>query len=40
MLIFGLVLVATIVYLPGGLVALAPKLRSWTARLRRAHPGG
>jgi branched-chain amino acid transport system permease protein len=40
MLIFGLVLVATIVYLPGGLVALAPKLRSWTARMRRATPGG
>ncbi len=40
MLIFGIVLVATILYLPGGLVGLAPKLRSWTARLRRAHPGG
>jgi branched-chain amino acid transport system permease protein len=40
MLIFGLVLVATILYLPGGLVALAPKLRGWTARLRRAHPAG
>lgn len=40
MLIFGLVLVATIVYLPGGLVGLAPKLRNWMARVRRANPGG
>jgi len=40
MLIFGLVLVATILFLPGGLVGLAPKLRSWTARRERAHPGG
>jgi branched-chain amino acid transport system permease protein len=40
MLIFGGVLVLTILFLPGGLVGLAPKLRSWNARLRRAHPGG
>jgi branched-chain amino acid transport system permease protein len=40
MLIFGLVLVATILYLPGGLVGLGPKLRSWTARVRRAYPRG
>ena len=40
MLIFGIVLVATILYLPGGVVGLAPKLRSWFARRRRAHPGG
>lgn len=40
MLIFGIVLVATILYLPGGLVGLAPRLRSWIARGRRAHPGG
>lgn len=38
LLIFGLVLVATIVYLPGGLVGLAPKLRGWVARMRRATP--
>jgi len=38
LLIFGLVLVATIVYLPGGLVGLAPKLRGWVARMRRAAP--
>ncbi len=40
MLIFGIVLVATILYLPGGVVGLAPKLRSWFTRRRRAHPGG
>jgi branched-chain amino acid transport system permease protein len=40
MLIFGLVLVATILYLPGGLVALAPKLQIWMAKVRRATPGG
>lgn len=38
LLIFGLVLVATIVYLPGGLVGLVPKLRGWVARMRRATP--
>jgi len=40
MLIFGIVLVATILYLPGGVVGMAPKLRSWFVRRRRAHPGG
>jgi branched-chain amino acid transport system permease protein len=40
MLIFGLVLVASILYLPGGLVSLWPKLRAATARGRRAHSGG
>jgi branched-chain amino acid transport system permease protein len=40
MLIFGLVLVASILYLPGGLVSLAPKLRNLTARRRRADSGG
>lgn len=38
MLIFGLVLVATILYLPSGLVALPPKLRTWAERMRRANP--
>jgi branched-chain amino acid transport system permease protein len=40
MLIFGIVLVATILYLPAGVVGLAPKLRIWFARRRRVHPGG
>jgi branched-chain amino acid transport system permease protein len=40
MLIFGLVLVASILYLPGGLVSLGPKLRALIARRSRAHPGG
>lgn len=40
MLIFGIVLVATILYLPGGLVGLAPKVRDWIAGVRRANSAG
>ena len=40
MLIFGSVLVVTILYLPDGLAGLVPKLRRRISGRKRAHPGG